>query len=80
MVLSREGVGIEEFNIKKETENFFKSYERNVIVKPAGFDMSLPEIDELNDNGKNNRFKVTLSFSLPKGSYATVVTKRVFNN
>jgi tRNA(Glu) U13 pseudouridine synthase TruD len=51
-----------------------------VIVKPAGFDMSLPEIDELNDKGKNNRFKVTLSFSLPKGSYATVVTKRVFNN
>ncbi|PKP52539.1 MAG: tRNA pseudouridine(13) synthase TruD [Candidatus Altiarchaeales archaeon HGW-Altiarchaeales-3] len=79
-VLSREGIGIEEFNIKKETENFFKVYERNVIVKPADFSMSLLGIDELNDKGKNNKFKVTLSFTLPRGSYATLITKRMFNS
>ena len=32
------------------------------------------KIDELN----KNRYKINLSFSLPSGSYATIVVKRIF--
>lgn len=78
-VLSREGVGVEDFNIKKETETFFQTQERKVLVKPADFYITPPSIDELNGGGKKNRFKITLSFTLPKGSYATIITKRIFN-
>ena len=78
-VLQKEGITLEEFNIKKQTGNFFKVHERNILLKPSSFSMSQPTIDELNDRGKNNRFKIKLSFALPKGSYATMITKRLFN-
>ncbi len=76
-VLRREGVAINDFSIKKQTGNFFKTHKRKVIICPADFGVSEPEIDELNDRGKKNRFKVTLEFSLPKGSYATIATKGI---
>ena len=79
-VLSREGMAIQDFNIKKETGNFFKVHERNVMLKPENFNISEPQIDEINDKGRKNTFKIKLSFSLPKGSYATIVTKRIFNH
>ena len=78
-VLEKEGIAIEEFNIKKQTGNFFKVHERNVLLKPLSFSISEPLIDDINDRGKNNSFKIKLSFSLPKGSYATMITKRLFN-
>ena len=79
-VLSREGIVIEDFNIKKQTGNFFKMHERNVVLKPENFEISEPQTDEINDRGRKNTFKIKLSFSLPKGSYATIVTKRIFNH
>jgi tRNA pseudouridine13 synthase len=79
-VLSREGLTIQDFGIKKETGSFFRTHEREVVVRPKDFSISEPVIDELNDHGKNNVFKVTVKFSLPKGSYATIVTKRIFNS
>jgi tRNA pseudouridine13 synthase len=78
-VLGKEGVMLEEFDIKKDTGNFFKVHDRDIIIKPSDFKIAEPEIDEINDKGKSNRFKVRLSFTLPKGSYATIVTKRIFN-
>ncbi len=78
-ILQKEGITIEEFNIKKETGNFFKVHERNVLLKPLSFIISEPLIDDINDRGKNNRFKIKLAFALPKGSYATMITKRLFN-
>lgn len=78
-VLEKEGIALEEFNIKKETGNFFKVHERSVLLKPSSFSISEPLIDDINDRGKNNRLKVKLKFSLPKGSYATMITKRLFN-
>jgi len=79
-VLSREGVSIQDFGIKKETGNFFKVHERKVVLKPENFGISEPQIDEINDIGRKNTFKIRLSFSLPKGSYATIITKRIFNH
>ena len=49
------------------------------IVRPEQFKISEPKLDELNDKGKNNRFKIILSFIIPKGSYATIITKKLFN-
>ncbi len=79
-VLSKEGVNIQDFGIKKDTGNFFKVHERKVILKPENFGISEPQIDEINDKGRKNTFKIRLSFSLPKGSYATIITKRIFNH
>ena len=78
-VLAREGIALKDFDIKKQTGNFFKTHERNVLLKPSDFRISSPVMDELNDRGRKNTFKITLSFVLPKGSYATVITKRIFN-
>jgi tRNA pseudouridine13 synthase len=79
-ILAKECVNISEFDIKKEIRNFFKSIERGIILKPAEFKISEPLIDEINDRGKKNTFKIKVSFILQKGSYATVITKRIFNN
>lgn len=79
-VLSRDGVSIQDFGIKKETGNFFKVHERKVMLKPENFAISEPQTDEINDRGRKNAFKIKLSFSLPKGSYATIITKRLFNH
>lgn len=78
-VLVKEGVRLEQFDIQKETGDYFGVRARPVIIVPKDFKISEPEVDELNDNGKKNTFKITLSFELPKGSYATMVTKRIFN-
>jgi len=77
-ILSKEMVSIKSFDIK-ETGNFFISHERKTLLKPSQFKMSQPSADELNDKGRKNKFKITLSFTLPKGSYATMITKRLFN-
>ena len=77
-VLKREGIRLEELNIKKKTGYFFKVYDREVIVMPQGFSMKGPIPDELNDKGADQRSKVTMSFILQKGSYATVITKKIF--
>jgi len=78
-VLNKEGLKLKDFDIKKATGDYFGVRERPVIIHPKGFKMGEPELDEINDHGKKNVFKITLSFELPKGSYATIVTKRIFN-
>ena len=50
--------------------------ERKLLIFPKNFVISRPLIDELHAN----RYKITVSFELPKGNYATIVTKRLFNN
>jgi tRNA pseudouridine13 synthase len=78
-ILEKENLSLNDFAIKKQVGNFFKTYKRQVIVYPKDFSISKQEIDELNDKGNENRFKITASFTLPKGSYATIVMKRLFN-
>jgi len=79
-VLSIENINLEELDIEKETSNFFKTRKREVILKPQEFTISNLELDEINEKGKKNRYKIILSFILPKGSYATIVTKRLFGH
>ncbi len=79
-VLSKEKIGLMDLDIKEETGNFFKTRERDVILKPDEFKISEIEIDEVNDRENKNNYKIILSFILPKGSYATIITKRLFGH
>lgn len=79
-ILAAEKMELKDFDIRKESENFFKVHERDIILKPAELKLSDPAVDELNDRGRKNTFKIALSFMLPKGSYATIVTKRIFGH
>jgi tRNA pseudouridine13 synthase len=73
-VLGKEGVRLESFDIKDATGNYFKTYSREFITVPKDFVMSNPSKDLLNPG----RYKVSVVFTLGKGSYATIITKRIF--
>jgi tRNA pseudouridine13 synthase len=78
-VLAKEGVSLNDFRIKDATGNFFKSRERQVIIRPGDFSISNPRIDDVNDRGRENRYMITVKFSVPKACYATIIIKRLFN-
>jgi tRNA pseudouridine13 synthase len=69
-VLEREGLELSQFNIR-QTGNFFKSQHRDVMLYPTEFEMYPPKKTD-------NNYQVTVEFVLPKGCYATMVLKKVF--
>jgi tRNA pseudouridine13 synthase len=73
-VLAEEKVEPRMFRLKKLRKTFFGKGMRDAIVAPAG-QKAVPGEDELNKGRK----KLTLSFELPKGSYATILIKRLFH-
>jgi tRNA pseudouridine13 synthase len=79
-VLMKEELTLADFAIESATGNFFKTRPRQVLLTPKDFAMSKPIRDEINSKGNAQRFKIQVSFSLPKGCYATIVTKRLFNH
>jgi tRNA pseudouridine13 synthase len=79
-VLTKEGLTLADFAIESETGNFFKTRPRQVLLIPENFTISQPTRDEINSKVNTMRHKIQVSFSLPKGSYATLVTKRLFNH
>jgi tRNA pseudouridine13 synthase len=79
-VLLREKLRSEDFSIQEATGNFFKTRARQVLLIPQEFTIGEPKRDELNCKDVVVRYKIQVSFSLPKGSYATVVTKRLFGH
>jgi tRNA(Glu) U13 pseudouridine synthase TruD len=78
-VLSNENIKIQDLDIRSLTGNFFKTRKRQVIIVPEDFSISDPIKDELNSLNGKPQTKVRLSFCLSKGSYATVITKKIFN-
>ncbi len=79
-ILLKEKVRSENFRIEEATGNFFKTRARQVLLLPQEFTIGESTRDELNSKGAIERYKIQVSFSLPKGSYATVVTKRLFGH
>jgi len=79
-ILYKENIRLEDLDIEKITGNFFKTRKREIILKPQGFIISELEIDEINNKENKKRYKINLSFTLQKGSYATIVTKRIFGH
>jgi tRNA pseudouridine13 synthase len=79
-VLSKEGLRFNDFRIEDETGNFFKTRARQVLLNAEDFTIGKPERDDMNSKGNAERYKIRISFSLSKGSYATIMTKRLFGH
>lgn len=73
-VLAEEGLTLQEFYIRKVRKVFLSSIPRKVVVIPQETNPPETGKDEAN---QGKRF-LRLSFSLPPGSYATVVIKRIW--
>jgi tRNA pseudouridine13 synthase len=71
-VLKSEGLTLPELRIKGMQQPFFSKGDRPACVRPANLSHAT-EPDELN----RGRVKLVLQFDLPKGSYATMLVKRI---
>jgi tRNA(Glu) U13 pseudouridine synthase TruD len=79
-VITKQGITLADFDIEETTGNFFKTRKRSIRLKPKDFLISEPQQDELNKKNNDHRYKMTVSFSLPQGSYATLITKQLFGH
>jgi tRNA pseudouridine13 synthase len=70
--LKTEGLTLAELKVKGMQKPFFSKGDRQGCVRPENL-RSAREADELN----KGRLKLTLHFDLPRGSYATMLVKRV---
>jgi len=71
-VLADEGLELKQMQVKGVRELFFSKGERPALCLPANLEAA-SAADELNAG----REKVTLGFELPRGSYATLIIKRI---
>jgi tRNA pseudouridine13 synthase len=74
-LLREEKITRREFILKEMPELTSEGGERDLFIEVKNFKIGTPEQDELNYGYK----KMLLSFDLPKGCYATVVVKVLFN-
>jgi len=72
-LLKKEGITLREFIVRGMPELASEGDERNMFVKAEKLNIKT-EDDELNKDKK----KCIISFTLPKGSYATIVIKKIF--
>jgi len=75
-VLKRENIELSQLKVKKIYGVNVHSKDRKLIVFPENFELLNLEEDEL----YKNKYKLTLKFFLPKGSYATILIKRLLLN
>lgn len=73
-IFAEQGLKSSQFNLKKIRQAFFKPVLRSAIVLPQ--DLS-PTIQS--DDKHIGRYKTILRFTLPRGSYATMLAKRIFS-
>jgi tRNA pseudouridine13 synthase len=71
-VLADEGLELRQMQVKGVRELFFSKGERAALCRPAQQEAA-SAADELNAG----REKLTLGFDLPRGSYATLIVKRI---
>ncbi|MGQ0792822.1 MAG: tRNA pseudouridine(13) synthase TruD [Deltaproteobacteria bacterium] len=72
-ILEREGITPAQFKLGGVKATFFKSASRELIARPGEMQIFEPQADELYPQ----RMKLSLSFTLPPGSYASVLLRRV---
>ena len=73
-LLEKEGINHNDFIIRQLPDITPEGELRKAFVDVKDFSLSAPEQDELNQGKK----KVTAQFFLPKGSYATMVIRKLF--
>jgi tRNA pseudouridine13 synthase len=71
-VLQEEKIELREIRVKYPRDSFFSKGMRRVLIRPAGLMCAVAD-DDLHEHRK----KLTLSFDLPRGSYATILVKRL---
>jgi tRNA pseudouridine13 synthase len=71
-VLAEEGLELGRLKVKGIREMFFSKGQRDALCLPAGL-----EYDSGPDELHPGREKLTLSFDLPRGCYATLLVKRI---
>jgi tRNA pseudouridine13 synthase len=72
-VLEKEGIRLPDLRVRQMSGISVAGVERGAVVVPADLEVSAPAQDELYPG----RTRITLSFFLPRGSYATLVIKRL---
>ena len=75
-VLEEEELDLEEFKIKQMPELTSRGTRRSIVVVPKYLELIEIGDDEFNEGTK----KLTLSFSLNKGSYATIALAEIIKN
>lgn len=75
--LAQESLTLDQLVIPGLKRPYFGSAPRRLLVQAASFTISASEHDDLSTRAQNApaRFKRTLSFKLPRGSYATVLLR-----
>ena len=76
IILKRDGIALKDFVIREIPELSSEGYLRRVFVEVRDLKIGKLEDDELNKGMK----RVKICFSLPKGSYATLVIREMFNS
>jgi tRNA pseudouridine13 synthase len=74
-IMNKENINFRDFIIRAIPDLSSEGTERNTFIKVNNFKITSKEEDELN----KNKEKLTVSFSLPKGSYATVLVDWLFD-
>jgi len=77
-VLASEGISQQDLARLALASYELKARPRPAIITPTNLSASAPQPDELNTRAGEQRSKIQLSFALPKGAYATIITKRLF--
>lgn len=72
-VLTEEGIELAQMRLDGLERTRFKAASRRALVFPAAFAMQPPAPDDLNEG----RHKVRVCFELPRGSFATIITRRL---
>ena len=73
VILSEKKIKIEDFDIKGISELKAGGTERKTLLVPE--DIQLVSIED--DDHNEGKIKATISFSLPSGSYATIITEEI---
>jgi len=74
-VLGREKLSVAQLQVPETPEIFFRHEERPVLVYPGRLMIGSAHPDEMNRTAK----KLYVAFTLPPGSYATLVIRRLFH-
>lgn len=72
-VAGTQGLSMRELRVKYPRDSFFSKGDRQATVKPTDFRIDRSGDDDLNAA----RQRLTLQFVLPRGSYATILVKRL---
>jgi tRNA pseudouridine13 synthase len=75
-ILEEEGIKVEDFTLPSMPELKCSGTDRKLVLKPEGLEL----VDITKDEFNEGKLKIEIKFSLPSGSYASVILKEVMKN